>query len=558
MKQFSYAADDRMIGISYLNAVNPTPSVSFAYDPYFVRLVSMTDGTGTTQYTYNPVGALGALKLQQESGPLPSSTIAYVYDALGRLTSKTVAGAGAETFQYDAIGRLINHASDLGAFTLSYLGQTSQITGRQLANATLATTWSYLSNTGDRRLAGINNTGLATSQYSNFAYTTTAENFISAITETSDSAAVYPSTGGQTASYNNVNALTNLSGQAFTYDANGNLLSDGQRNYTWDADNRLVGITYPGQSGKATAFAYDGLSRRTAITSTPAGGGSAVTTSYIWCGSRLCQARNASNAVTRSDYAEGEFVPGSPAQPYYYGADQIGSVRRVFISTSNAPAYRYDPYGNALQATAPLTDFGYAGMFYNADSGLYLTQYRAYNPVIGRWLSRDPSGESTDAASNLYAYVGGNPMSLIDPLGLACTPGGVKYGRKIERQMAPRGWTPAQIDEAVRSGDRIDAVNKATGGPATRYVNPTTQQSVVIDNTTNEVIQVGGPDFEFGPESGDVPGAQLRPAPPADAAPGSSPAPANVVPETPATPTVVPETPMEPPAIPEVPIIIPE
>jgi uncharacterized protein RhaS with RHS repeats len=29
-----------------------------------------------------------------------------------------------------------------------------------------------------------------------------------------------------------------LSGQALSYDLNGNLLSDGQRNYTWDAENR--------------------------------------------------------------------------------------------------------------------------------------------------------------------------------------------------------------------------------------------------------------------------------------------------------------------------------
>lgn len=91
---------------------------------------------------------------------------------------------------------------------------------------------------------------------------------------------------------------------------------------------------------------------------------------------------------------EGEFVPGTPAQSYYYGPDQISSVRRVFASTSSAPAYGYDPYGNALQATAPLTDFGYAGRFTNADSGLYLTQFRAYDPVAGRWLSRDPIGEA--------------------------------------------------------------------------------------------------------------------------------------------------------------------
>jgi YD repeat-containing protein len=223
----------------------------------------MTDGKGTTSYSYVPIGSLGALQLQQESGPLPSGTIDYTYDELGRGASRTVAGAGAETLQYDAIGRQIGHTSDLGAFTLSYLGQTNQISQRQLASSTLSTAWSYLPNAGDRRLAGISNVGLSSGQYSTYGYTTTPENFISAITETSDSPAVYPSALTQTASYNNLNQLTNLSGQALSFDANGNLLSDGQRNYSWDAENRLVGITYPGQSGKQTAFAYGTTYART-------------------------------------------------------------------------------------------------------------------------------------------------------------------------------------------------------------------------------------------------------------------------------------------------------
>jgi RHS repeat-associated protein len=76
-------------------------------------------------------------------------------------------------------------------------------------------------------------------------------------------------------------------------------------------------------------------------------------------------------------------------------------VRRVFVSTSAAPTYAYDPYGNPLQATAPLTDFGYAGMFRHVESGLYLTQYRAYDPVVGRWLSRDPAGELSEIAGSM-------------------------------------------------------------------------------------------------------------------------------------------------------------
>jgi YD repeat-containing protein len=52
VRQLSYALDDRLTGIEYLGAVNPTPNVGFAYDPYFPRLVSMTDGTGTTRYAW--------------------------------------------------------------------------------------------------------------------------------------------------------------------------------------------------------------------------------------------------------------------------------------------------------------------------------------------------------------------------------------------------------------------------------------------------------------------------------------------------------------------------
>nr|WP_253203981.1 RHS repeat-associated core domain-containing protein [Methylosinus sp. KRF6] len=444
IKQYAYANDNRLTGVAYSNAVNPTPNVAFSYDPYLPRVASMTDGNGATRYSYAGSFSFGALRLQQECFvPTGASSCAYqidfAYDALGRRSSRTVSGFGAETFQYDAIGRLTGHASDLGSFALSYLGQTDQITQRSLLplGSTLSTSWSYLPNSGDRRLAAINNVGLSASQFSNFQFTTTPENFITSITETSDAAPVYPSVMSQTASYNNLNQLTNLSGQSLSYDANGNLLSDGQRNYSWDAESRLVGIAYPGQPGKATAFAYDGFGRRTTIASTPAGGGSAVATGYVWCGTQICQARNASNSPTRGYYDEGEFVPGSPALTYYYGVDQIGSVRRVFTSAINAPTYSFDPYGNALQVTLPLANFGYAGMLYNADSELSLTHFRAYNSTVGRWLSRDPIGEAGATGWNLYTYAGNSPVVYVDPDGL---------------QEILLGRIPPWLGELVRSG----------------------------------------------------------------------------------------------------------
>ena len=60
--------------------------------------------------------------------------------------------------------------------------------------------------------------------------------------------------------------------------------------------------------------------------------------------------------------------------------------------------------------------FGYAGMFRHEPTGLNLTLYRAYNPLTGRWLSRDPIGEN--GGLNVYGYVGNDPLGSVDPLGL--------------------------------------------------------------------------------------------------------------------------------------------
>jgi RHS repeat-associated protein len=61
-------------------------------------------------------------------------------------------------------------------------------------------------------------------------------------------------------------------------------------------------------------------------------------------------------------------------------------------------------------------DFGFTGHYFHAPSGLFLAVFRAYDPNIGRWLSRDPMAEK--GGINLYAYVGNGPITFIDPLGL--------------------------------------------------------------------------------------------------------------------------------------------
>ena len=445
IKTLTYFNDDQLKAISYTGAVNQTANVSFGYDAFFLRRVSMTDGVGTTTWTYQPVGTPGALRMASETGPYGSNnTVAYAYDGIGRVSTRTVDSA-AETFAYDNLDRLTGHTSALGAFNLGYLGQTGQVTSQQSSTGTVGTQWAYDTNTNNRRLLSITNSGIARS----FSFSSLPENLITGITESVSGATqrtwaygydnasrltnAQPSTGaassygydgadnltsinGTSATVNNVNQITSLGGTAYTYDANGNLLNDGIRAYAWDAESRLVGIGYSATPGKSTGFRYDGLGRRVAIVEYS--GGTTSETRYLWCGDSLCQARTSGDVVTRRYFPEGQAIPQGGTL-LFYGTDQLGSVRDVSAvqNGSRVASYDYDAYGNQIASSGRIsTDFRYGGMFYHGMSGLYLTNYRAYDPKAAKWLSRDPIAES--GGLNLYAYADKDPISKTDRKGL--------------------------------------------------------------------------------------------------------------------------------------------
>ena len=108
----------------------------------------------------------------------------------------------------------------------------------------------------------------------------------------------------------------------------------------------------------------------------------------------------------------------SDAGNYYYTRDHLGSIREVTDAIGVLQAqYDYDPYGKSVVVAGNMNvDFGYTGHYFHAPSSLNLTLYRAYNPALGRWLSRDPIGER--GGLNLYGYVFNSPIQLIDRLGL--------------------------------------------------------------------------------------------------------------------------------------------
>ena len=72
----------------------------------------------------------------------------------------------------------------------------------------------------------------------------------------------------------------------------------------------------------------------------------------------------------------------------------------------------------------------YAGGLYDFDTKLYRFGARDYDPTIGRWTTKDPIGFA-GGDNNLYAYVSGNPMSYLDPTGLAQCTYSIKSGNLV-------------------------------------------------------------------------------------------------------------------------------
>ena len=79
---------------------------AYIYDPNYKRIDSMSDGTGTTLYSYIHHcchAGLGASRLASVEGPLTNDTITYGYDELGRLNHTSMNGVNS-TISYDAAG----------------------------------------------------------------------------------------------------------------------------------------------------------------------------------------------------------------------------------------------------------------------------------------------------------------------------------------------------------------------------------------------------------------------------------------------------------------------
>ena len=445
--------DNSIKSISYGNTAIPTPNVSFTYDPNYHRVASMTDGIGTTTYAYFPINAspvLGAGRLAGVDGPLTNDTVTYVYDELGRPVQNAINGVASARI-FDAAGRITGVSNALGAFTYAYDGSSGRLVSQSDPNGQTAAI-SYGNNLQDFTVQQISYEAGAT-PISQFSYSCNIPK--SRITTwTQQSGVQSPSIFNL--GYDEANqllsaAVTNSGGAVnefiYSYDPAGNRLTElaggttatstynalnqlsttangvvNSRTNEWDAENRLTAVN---AGNNRTEFAYDGLSRLAYIRQLQ--NGSEISfRRFLWCGRRICEERDASGAnVTKRFYGQGvKLETGPTAGAYYYTRDHLGSIRELTDGSGNLRArYSYDPFGRTTKVSGDMdADFGFGGMFWASEASLALTHFRAYDPELGRWLSRDPlGGAERRQGPNLYAYVRNQPVNYIDREGLCLT-----------------------------------------------------------------------------------------------------------------------------------------
>jgi RHS repeat-associated protein len=217
-------------------------------------------------------------------------------------------------------------------------------------------------------------------------------------------------------------------GRALAYDRNGNLLTNGVWSYAYDAKDRLTDVWSNGVW--VLSNAYDANARRV-VKRTQEG-----TRYFLYDGWNLIQETFVTSIgeTNVTHYVWGKDLSGS-----FQGAGGVGGLlaalrgSEVFIpsydNNGNIISYsdsegvsicelRYDAYGvvSSIIGININVSFQFSTKYYDGEIELLYYGFRFYTPIAGRWLNRDPIGESD--CLNLCLFVWNNGLFGIDCFGL--------------------------------------------------------------------------------------------------------------------------------------------
>ena len=444
-EQLTYDALGRVTGIT-----NALGSFTNTYLRATALLTTNFCPNGKTT-TFSYLGVTNDQRLaeiwNQNVGGSTLSKFDYAYDALGQITNWTQqvdnTATNVQVIQYDPVNQLLAvtvHGNTVaGAILQQYAygydasgnRTTEQIgTGNGGTTPVAISQSTYNANNQVTSRAGGTGQMLFAGGTSKPATVTVAGN-AAAVNHQTTNFTAYATVGSGTnvvpvvATDYSANVTTNKYqvvvtnngvAKTITFDLNGNetsvVTATSTNTYQWDAVNRLVSIT---GATNQSLFTYDGVGRRVQIVELT-NGVTYTTNHYLWTGLHLTEQRTVAGTVAKRFFDGGEQISGTN---YFFTKDHLGSIREMVDGGGTIQArYDYDPYGRRTKVSGSLdADFGYTSDFYHAVSGLCLTFLRAYDPDLGRWLSRDPIAEM--GGLNLYDYTHNNPINCLDPYG-AC------------------------------------------------------------------------------------------------------------------------------------------
>ncbi len=218
--------------------------------------------------------------------------------------------------------------------------------------------------------------------------------------------------------------MTATAGVNYCYDNNGNQTRRNGSNCTtggdtfgWDGLNDLTSFTPA--SGTATTYSYNGDGVRTKKTT-----GTTITEYYQDVAGGLPRVAADKTDTVWNYYVYGTSLigkVGSDNVARYYHYDGTGHVRAITDSTGAVvERYDYDAFGSLRNTPTGLAnDRRFTGEQYDAETAYTFLRARYYDPVLGRFISKDSfKGVKNDPQSlNRYAYVGNNPVNRSDPSG---------------------------------------------------------------------------------------------------------------------------------------------